>query len=121
MFRDAVLDIHPAALGILLLAADGFGVAEIVGIFPFVVKEIFVIKQVGCFGCSHEQPSFATEFPTVLFSFFRFKHATQVGAHGGDPGAGGQHDHVCFFVLGKQHFLANRPCDLDLGAGLNVA
>ena len=116
-----VLDVHAAALGVLLFAADRLGVAEVVGEGALVVLEVGVVEQVGGLGGAHEQPGLATEGPAVRLPFGGFEHAAQVGAHRRDAGAGGQHDHVGVLVVGQEHLLAHRPSDFHLGAGFDVA
>ena len=49
------------------------------------------------------------------------KHATQVGPHGGDACAGGQHDHVGVFIGGQEHFLTHGAGEFHLGARFDVA
>ena len=121
MLQNAVLDVHPAAFGVLLFPADRLGVAEVVGILLLVVEEVLVVEQVGGFGCAHEQPGFAAEFPAVGLLFTGLEHATQVGAHRSDAGARRQHDDVGVLVVRQKHLLADRTGDLHLGAGFDVA
>ena len=121
MFEHPILDVHATALGVLLFAADGFGVAEVVGVLGFVAVEVVVVKEVCRLGNSHDQPGLATEVPAVGFPLAGVEHAAQVGAHRSDARARGQHDDVGFLIIGEKHLLAHRAGDLHFCAGLDVA
>ena len=120
MFQNAVLDIHPAALGVLLFPTYRLGISEVVGVFLLVVEKVFVVEQVGGFGRAHEQPGFAAEFPAISLLFAGLEHAAQVGAHRGNSGARCQHDDIGVLVVREKHLLADRTGDLHLGAGLSL-
>ncbi|SBO42923.1 protein of unknown function [Cyanobium sp. NIES-981] len=121
VLQHPVLNVHAAALGVLLLAADRLGVAEVVGELALVVLEVGVVQQIRGGGHAHDEPGLAAEGPAVRLALGGLEHAAQVGPHRGDAGAGGQHDHVGLLIVGQEHLLAHRAGDLHLGAGFDVA
>src|SRR6476469_2734478 len=54
---NPVLNVHLAAVSILLLAADGISQAEIIGELALQLFQLFLIKNVGSVSNSKEQPS----------------------------------------------------------------
>jgi len=122
VLSHAVLDIHPAAAGVLLFAADRFCIAEVIGKGCKITLPFIFVEQVWGGGDPHDQPGLTPELiGGVLRPLARIKHPAEVGPHRGNTRTSGQHNHVGLLIGRQKHFLPHRAGDLYLSSRLDVA
>ena len=64
-----------------------------------IVLEILFVEKVGGGGHTHEQPGLAPELILrILRPLFGVEHPAEVGPHGSNPRACGQHDDIGLFI-----------------------
>mmetsp|Transcript_4934 Transcript_4934/g.19772 ORF Transcript_4934/g.19772 Transcript_4934/m.19772 type:complete len:378 (-) Transcript_4934:26-1159(-) len=115
---NLVLDVHLAALGVVLLARQRVVHAELAGEALDALLDLVVVELGVRVGDAHEEPREALELPRLDVLD---EEAAVVRAHGRDAGAGGDHDHGSSGVLGEEHHLAGGAGHHHLLAGLSVA
>mmetsp|Transcript_30678 Transcript_30678/g.83076 ORF Transcript_30678/g.83076 Transcript_30678/m.83076 type:complete len:263 (-) Transcript_30678:640-1428(-) len=117
------LDVHLLPGRVLLLAGDRVVVAELVRVLGRVLLVLVVVEQGLGVGNPHEDPGDALELPRAVRGRTRgvVEEQAQVGAHGRDAGAGGEHDDVGLWVLRQQHLRARGASDEHVVADAHVA
>jgi hypothetical protein len=117
---DLVLDVHLAALLVVLLARQRVVQTEVLRELRLDLLPVLVIQKGVGVGHTEEQPSQALEVPACRRVFH--EEAADEGAVRGDAGAGSHHDDVGSRLgLGHQHDLASGAGQHHLVAGLGVA
>ena len=115
---NLVLDVHLAALSVVLLARQRVVHAELAGEALHALLDLVVVQLGVRVGDAHEEPRQPLELPRLDILD---EEAAVVRAHGRDAGAGGDHDHGRGGVLGQEHHLAGGAGHHNLRAGLSVA
>mmetsp|Transcript_41962 Transcript_41962/g.104771 ORF Transcript_41962/g.104771 Transcript_41962/m.104771 type:complete len:440 (-) Transcript_41962:9-1328(-) len=114
-----VLDVHLAALLVVLLTGQRVVQPELVRVLLQDRLPLLVVQQTVAVGHPQEQPRQALE--SVAGRRLLHKQAAQEPSVRRDAGAGGDHDEVrSRFVLRHEHHLARRAGQLEFVTGLRV-
>merc|ERR1719324_1288142 len=113
-----VLDVHLAAVLVLLLAGERVVHAELVGVVLQDLLELVVVELGVRVGHAHEEPAQARELEGGVLA----EHAAPEAAVGRDAGARGHHNvYVVGVALVQEERLADGARHHDLVPGLGVA
>mmetsp|Transcript_70252 Transcript_70252/g.86194 ORF Transcript_70252/g.86194 Transcript_70252/m.86194 type:complete len:416 (+) Transcript_70252:181-1428(+) len=117
------LDVHLLSCRILVLTAHGIVVFELTREFLLVGLVLVIIQQRLGVWHAHEEPSQALELAATICtsSSLVMEEQPQVGTHGCNASAGGQHDDVGFWVFRQQHLSSRGTCDQHIISNTHIA
>eukprot|EP00438_Fugacium_kawagutii_P014447 Skav223494 [mRNA] locus=scaffold1160:49873:61713:+ [translate_table: standard] len=117
------LDVHLLAGCVLVLAAHGIVVLELVWVLLLVDLVLIIVEERLGVWDTHEQPSQALELSAAICGSTRLvmEQQTQVGTHRCNAGACGQHDDVGLWVFRQQHLSSGWASDEHIIALAHVA
>mmetsp|Transcript_22562 Transcript_22562/g.36870 ORF Transcript_22562/g.36870 Transcript_22562/m.36870 type:complete len:388 (+) Transcript_22562:207-1370(+) len=116
------LDVHLLSCRILVLTAHGVVVAELIWEFLLVSLVLIIIQQRFGVWHAHEEPCQALELAAIpISSSLVMEEQPQIGAHGCDASASGQHDDVGFRICRQQHLGSGGTGDQHVISNAHVA